>query len=103
MNFYTEKDYVQALDELVKPLKEKLAAGGSRPSVGSTGVWYGESAEEVETFARPLWGLVPLWYKGYGDDDLKTIYLNGLIEGTTPGVNGYWGKCSDCDQRYVVE
>lgn len=101
MNFYTEKDYVQALDELVKPLKEKLAAGGSRPSVGSTGVWYGESAEKVETFARPLWGLVPLWYKGYGDDDLKTIYLNGLIEGTTPGVNGYWGKCSDCDQRYV--
>lgn len=101
MVFNTEQDYIQALDMIIEPLREKLKKYGCAVRVGSTGAWYGERAEIMETFARPLWGLVPLWYKGGGDDELKKIYLNGLIEGTDPESDGYWGVCGECDQRYV--
>lgn len=101
MVFDTEQDYIQALEMITEPLRDKLKKEGCSVRVGSTGAWYAQRAEIMETFARPLWGLVPLWYKGGGDDELKRTYLNGLIEGTDPQSDGYWGECGDCDQRYV--
>lgn len=46
--------------------------------------------EELEGFARPLWGLVPL-AAGGGTFDDWALYRRGLEHGTNPAHPDYWG------------
>lgn len=101
MQYVTKQDYINALNKIIEPVRSALIEGGSLPSYGSSAAWYDDISAGVESFARPLWGLVPLWRGGYGDEQMKELYRKGIISGTDPKSDGYWGGCGSRDQRYV--
>lgn len=87
------EDVRRALLALVDPVLPE----GSRVRLGHTGAHFDRRAEELEGFARPLWGLAPL---GPGFDRWD-LYRRGLAEGTDPDASGYWGDPADRNQRLV--
>ncbi|MBQ3427719.1 MAG: DUF2264 domain-containing protein [Clostridia bacterium] len=101
MDFITKEDYINAVNIIMEPVRRALRQGGARPVYGSASAWYDDISVYCESFARPLWALVPLWHGGYGDEELKTLYREGLISGTDPGSMQYWGETGENDQRYV--
>lgn len=55
----------------------------------------------MEGFARILWGLAPFWGGKQHDEDFERIYLTGIINGTNPEHEEYWGDVLEKDQRQV--
>jgi hypothetical protein len=56
---------------------------------------------ELEGYARPLWGIVPL-VAGGGRFPHWDRWVAGLAHGTDPGHEEYWGPCgAEIDQRMV--
>ncbi len=55
---------------------------------------------ELEGFARPLWGLVPLVVGGGSFEDWA-LYRRGLASGTDPAHRDYWGGRLDKSQTLV--
>ena len=100
MEIITKQDHEELLLAVTEPVRGMLEEHASRPRAGSSAAWYSDRAAEVETFSRPLWGLVPYW-KGGGSRELAALYVDGIRAGTDPGSEGYWGECGDCDQIYV--
>ncbi|ORY02469.1 hypothetical protein BCR34DRAFT_493114 [Clohesyomyces aquaticus] len=98
--FLTRDDVVAAVTSLLDPL-----AGGDSPlhsmvKVGCTGTRFDETAAQVEGYARPLWGLAPLLAGGskYGGTER---FVQGLVAGTDPESEEFWGYMEDQDQRMV--
>src|SRR5437588_10732901 len=56
----TRSDVQAAVRALAAPLKPYFSPGGARVRIGSTAAHFDQHAAELEGFARPLWGLVPL-------------------------------------------
>ena len=97
----TKKDFQECLTGMIEPLKKFYSTGKAAMKCGATGVQYGEETALLEAFARPLWGLAPLW-AGNGDiEDFKQIYLEGMINGTDPEHREYWGRLKDQEQKLV--
>ncbi len=86
--------------DLFLPLKPHFSAGAARVRLGYTGAYYDNHAAELEEFARPLWGLVPLAAGGGTFADWE-LYRRGLANGSDPHHPEYWGLPADCDQRLV--
>ncbi|MGN0162352.1 MAG: DUF2264 domain-containing protein [Candidatus Ornithomonoglobus sp.] len=101
MDINSKQDFINVLNAIIEPLRDELKKSVGAPSFGSTAAWYDDISTTAETFARPLWGLAPLWRGGYGDEEMKEIYRVGIINGTDPASDKYWGETGDCDQRYV--
>lgn len=101
MDFITKQDYINAVNIIMEPVRRAIKQGGARPVYGSASAWYDDISVYCESFARPLWALVPLWHSGGGDEELKTLYREGLISGTDPASEQYWGVTGENDQRYV--
>ena len=97
----TKNDYIDLLFNLLEPLKSKFSPSASFINLSGAGATYSRDVVCFEAFARPLWGLVPYWKTRGEDDFFAPIYRKGIIEGTNPESNGYWGDCTDFDQRYV--
>lgn len=98
---YSKQHYINYLNKIINPIKNIISDSNGTPSLGSSAAWYNDISVSVETFARPLWGLVPLWYGSHGDDELRSAYLKGIICGTNPESENYWGICDNYDQRFV--
>ncbi len=96
----TRADLQAAVRTLFAPLKPHFSLGGARVRVGHTSALYDDHAAELEGFARPLWGLVPLAAGGgaFADWDL---YRQGLTHGSDPQHPEYWGVPTDRNQRLV--
>ena len=58
---YDKKDYQELLLEMLEPLRKWFSEGKARIRLSGTGAGYSGNIIEMETFARPLWGLVPFW------------------------------------------
>lgn len=101
MDFISKQDYIASLNFTLEPVRKFLKNRISIPCVGSSAAWYSDLASYSETFLRPLWGLVPLWKGGHGDDEMKELYRRGIAYGTTPDSPGYWGETGERDQRFV--
>ncbi|MGH2501752.1 MAG: DUF2264 domain-containing protein, partial [Ktedonobacterales bacterium] len=56
----TREDFQRAVVDLFEPLAPAYRAGGARVSLGETATAYDQVTAELETFSRPLWGIVPL-------------------------------------------
>lgn len=89
-SFSSKADAQEAVRALFEPLLPYYEASPSRPMVGQTAPTYDEASESVETFIRPIWALAPL-AAGGGSFDHWDIIREGLIRGTDPNSDGYWG------------
>ncbi len=70
--------------------------------LGATGAVFPIVAEELEGFARPLWGLAPLAAGGGRFDDWA-LYQRGLASGSDPQHPEYWGVSREIHQRLVEQ
>ncbi|MCI9868241.1 DUF2264 domain-containing protein [Rhizobium skierniewicense] len=96
----TRDDLAKAVMDLFNPLLPYFSEGGARVRLSSTGAIFDFPAAELEGFARPLWGIVPLAAGGY-DFPHWDLYRRGLANGTNPHHDEYWGDVSDRNQRLV--
>ena len=95
----TREDVERAAIDLFTPLLPFWSEGGARVKLGSSGVWFSDAAEELEGFARPLWGIVPL-VMGGGRFEHWDLYRRGIASGTDPEHPEFWGW-AERDQRMV--
>ncbi|WP_426570799.1 DUF2264 domain-containing protein [Aquihabitans sp. McL0605] len=93
----------RAVLDLHRPLGPRTSRGGARVRVGSGGALFDQAAAELEGFARPLYGIVPLVVGGGAFHGWDRICA-GLEAGTNPGSDEYWGPVEgDLDQRMVEQ
>ncbi|MPY40387.1 DUF2264 domain-containing protein [Streptomyces phyllanthi] len=86
--------------DLVAPLVPYFSAGRARVRLGVNTALHEDTAAELESFARPLWGLAPLT-AGKGTVPHAELWLRGLAHGSDPAHPEYWGEPRDRDQRIV--
>ena len=96
----TRDDVAKAVLDLFKPLIPYFSDGGARVRLSATGAHFDRAAADLEGFARPLWGIVPMAAGGYSFP-FWNLYRRGLANGTDPSHPEYWGVISDRDQRQV--
>jgi hypothetical protein len=96
----TRQDLIDSLSQIVSPLKPFYSKGKARLDLGSTGTSYSASIAGMEGFSRILWGLVPLMAGGV-TSEIWDDHLQGIINGTDPSHEEYWGEIKDFDQRAV--
>ncbi len=101
MELNTKKDFERLLLGILEPLKDKYTPGCAFLELGGAYAWYENISAKMESFARPLWGLVPYWAGGGKASEFRRIYANGIASGTDPDGSEYWGVCHDGDQRFV--
>jgi hypothetical protein len=93
-------DVANAVGALFEPLKTTFSTGRARVRVGNHGAHFDNTAAELEGFARPLWGLVPLAAGGYSFDHWE-LFRCGIANGTDPLHPEFWGTARPYDQRFV--
>lgn len=96
---YDKNYFTEQFINIVNPLKKYFCGG--KACFARHRAWYENVSGDMEAFARPLWGLVPLWAGGGEADEFVSLYNKGFAEGTKTGTENYWGECHDCDQRFV--
>lgn len=103
---FTEADFSgkaraqQALLDILEPLKPFYSESGARLYLGVTSTHYENDSIPMESFARPLWGLVPFWAGGGEEPEFANIYRRGLAAGADPAHPDYWHTCRDYDQKF---
>ncbi|MCH2623683.1 MAG: DUF2264 domain-containing protein, partial [Acidimicrobiales bacterium] len=99
--FASKADAQQAVRDLVEPVLPHMSPGGARVRLGSGAALFPRRVAELEGYARPLYGIVPLVVGG-GHFDHWDRWCEGLVAGTDPDGGEYWGACTgDTDQRMV--
>jgi hypothetical protein len=93
-------DVEAALHASFKPLLPFFSDGGARVRLNGAAAHFDRAAADLEGFARPLWGLVPLAASG-AELDCWDLYRRGLANGTDPRHREYWGTVTSTDQRMV--
>ena len=58
--FASKADAQQAVCDLVEPVVRHLSPGGARARLGSGAALFEARVAELEGYARPLYGIVPL-------------------------------------------
>lgn len=99
MKLHTKQDFRNWMKMVLDPLIPLYREGKARLILGDTGVIYSQVSIEMEAFSRPLWSLVPFW-RG-GGSGWEDLIREGLINGTDPTHDEYWGGFQDGDQRFV--
>ena len=93
-------DVEAALRASFAPLLPFFSEGGARVRLNGAAAHFDRTAADLEGFARPLWGLVPL-AAGGGQFAHWELYRRGLANGTDPDHPEYWGPVTSTDQRMV--
>ena len=115
--FQTRSDLIQAAIALLKPLEQYKSQANARIRISTdTGAGFDEVAAQLEGFARPLWIVANLLQLRHdsrnGGEHDKTFsdvtqelnlesWIQGIVAGTDPSSNEYWGDLGDFDQRMV--
>ncbi len=98
----TRQDLVRAAAELLRPLTACMTPGKARIYVGNGSAHYSEDVAGMECWSRALWALVPMLAGGCPEaEELWPLWQEGLIHGTDPAHEEYWGDIRDYDQRMV--
>ncbi len=93
-------DVEKALRDCFAPLLPYFSDGGARVRLSGAAAHFDRAAADLEGFARPLWGILPL-AAGGGDFAHWQLYRRGLANGTDPQHPEYWGPVVRTDQRQV--
>ena len=100
--FRSRADVAAAVPALYEPLAPFIV-DAARVRLGSFGAVFEQASAELEGFARPLYGVVPL-VAGGGEFAHWDRIRAGLVAGTDPDHPGYWGAVDrDADQRMVEQ
>ncbi len=98
----TRQDLVDAAVQLIQPVTACLTPGKARLMLGHTGACYPDSIAGMEGFSRVLWALVPMLAgKCPEAEPLWAMWREGIIHGTDPQHEEYWGDIGPFDQRMV--
>ena len=99
----TRADFESLLFCYLDPLLPHYSKGGALVRLAGSGAQYEDEVIPMEAWARPLWGLAPLWAGGGRSQDgvFEGLYARGLVAGTDPDSPEYWGVCRNHDQRFV--
>ncbi|WP_137290727.1 DUF2264 domain-containing protein [Natronorubrum halophilum] len=95
----SRSDFERAVEQLYEPLVPHFSDGKARVRPTATGARFPPVSAELEGFARPLWGIVPL--SVHSDFDHWSILRTGLVNGTDPTHEEYWGTADDYSQKHV--
>ncbi len=95
----TREDFELAVEQLFEPLVTHFSSGKARVRPTASGAHFPDVSAELEGFARPLWGIVPLGV--HSDFDRWSLFRRGLINGTDPSHEEYWGEANDYSQKHV--
>lgn len=98
---YLKKDFIKVLFQYLDPLRVKFSKGSAKIELAGAGTTYPKRVIDLESFSRPLWGLVPYWKGGGRDSFFEDTYRKGISSGTDPSSPEYWGMPVDNDQRFV--
>ncbi len=96
----SREDLITSLSQILSPFKPFYSKGKARLDLGNTGTSYSGAISGMEGFSRILWGLVPL-LAGGEDSNHWDDHLEGIINGTNPSHEEYWGEITNFDQRAV--
>lgn len=98
--FSSRQDVVDACHCLFKPLLSHFSPGKARVQLDASGSTHDRAACDLEGWARPLFGIVPMVV---GGDEFEhwDMYREGLKNGTDPNHTEYWGEPGTMDQRHV--
>lgn len=99
--FVVKKELQSYFHRFVDPVRCMFSCDKARLDINGAGASFDDTVIGLEGFARILWGLVPYWIGGGDQCYMAKEYCKGICAGTDPGSAGYWGKCSDNDQRFV--
>lgn len=104
--FRTRSDCTRAASALVLPLIQYRSPLSARIKLSTaTGAGFGETAAQLEGFARPFWVVPHLLQAQSTDGDVKDqnlhFWVDGLKAGTDPDSPEYWGDLRNFDQRMV--
>lgn len=98
----TRQDMIDAAVRLITPLTAQLTPGHARLMLGNTGAYYDEGIAGMEGFSRVLWALVPMLAgKAPEAEPFWQLWRDGIIHGTDPDSEEYWGNIGAYDQRMV--
>ncbi|MFI3225979.1 MAG: DUF2264 domain-containing protein [Clostridia bacterium] len=108
-NLVTKNDTAKAMLDLIRPLKPFYSEGHAWLKVAEIGAIYAEKTALMEGFARVLWGLGPLWanLEDLSEEvqaealDWLEWYKIGIVNGSNPEHEEYWGDSFDVDQKIV--
>lgn len=102
--FNSKQDFIDLLKNMIEPLKGYYTPGKAGLKLGNFEALYSDDVAKMEAFARILWGLAPLWSCGESAGEFDEIYRQGIINGTDPESDEYWGDIpSPSDDQRIVE
>ncbi|WP_026675338.1 DUF2264 domain-containing protein [Alkalihalobacterium bogoriense] len=96
----SKQDVQRAIEQICEPVINSLHETSAHIHIGNTSASYPDSIAEMEGFSRLLWGIVP-YVAGGGDDPTWDTMYQGIINGTNPNHEEYWGTIHHYDQRIV--
>jgi hypothetical protein len=96
----TREDVEQAARDLYEPLVAQFSPGGALLRLGGPEATFPRRVQELEGFARPLWGIASLGAGG-GEFEHWALVRRGLVAGTDPQHREFWGTVGPRDQRTV--
>ena len=96
----TRKDVVGACNELFEALLPYFSPGKARVQLDASTSTWDRAACDLEAWARPLFGIVPM-VAGGEPFGYWHVYREGLENGTDPEHPEYWGEAKSMDQRHV--
>ena len=105
-----EQDYEQLFQYFVEGFEAHRSAAGALTTYDGLPSRHGRRADAFEGFSRsaPLWGAwvssgrpASVRLSDGADVDLIDTFRQGLLAGTDPAGDEYWGDVADLDQRIV--
>ncbi len=98
----TRQDMIDAAISMIRPLTAYLTPGKARLMLSATTAHYDEAVAGMEGFSRVLWALVPMLMGRVPEvEPYWALWKEGIIHGTDPRHEEYWGDIGSFDQRMV--
>lgn len=98
----SRQDVVRAAIDMIDPLVRCLTPGKARMIVGEGSAHYSEDVAGMEGFSRVLWAIVPMLISRTPEvEPYWALWREGIIHGTDPEHEEYWGDLHNTDQRMV--
>lgn len=98
----TRQDMIDAAIGMIEPLLPHLTPGKARLVLSDFTAHYDEAVAGMEGFSRIMWALVPMLMGHVPEaEPLWAIWREGLMNGTNPEHEEYWGDIGPFDQRMV--